>query len=395
MAKENSGGERFGEYLDRLLTGEELPAGYEDNEEFRKALDFAGKMKALRAEPSPEFSERLRQRLLDKLAEQEAREQSESASFRKKIESFISGLFSRRLHSFAIASAAIVIILAVAAVVLLRTAYFQPLPGDMRVNFPAAAPSSVAGFQTAAVLPALPDKAQVYNLTGPGLTVASLSTLGKRLGLTTDITQTRAGLIGMSNPYTGATLKADVNSGIMEYSFPVSKATMPILPNEVQAKEIAKSYLSQMDLAHGVLVSGDVREISGNGTPAYMSVRFASVVNGIRTSGPGALSEVRIGNYGFVTGFTIWNHSIAAAREVPLKSTERGFEDLKNGRGYCVLPPETKNVSIRNASIGYWLDDSSGKQMYLVPVIEFSGECLDEAGNFLGNFSGWVDAVAR
>jgi hypothetical protein len=81
MGRERDMEKKFTENLDRILAGKEVPADPSLDKELRDALDFARKMTALGAAPSPEYRARLKARLLQKLAEQEALKPVKQDSF--------------------------------------------------------------------------------------------------------------------------------------------------------------------------------------------------------------------------------------------------------------------------------------------------------------------------
>ncbi|HEY41020.1 MAG TPA: hypothetical protein G4O18_04075 [Dehalococcoidia bacterium] len=83
MGKEKNGEQEFLRDIDRFLNGEEVTPDEETGEDVRSAVEFAHKLTELRAEPSREFQESLKSRLLRKLTEQEmaARERAGAGWF--------------------------------------------------------------------------------------------------------------------------------------------------------------------------------------------------------------------------------------------------------------------------------------------------------------------------
>ncbi len=83
MGKERNEEQEFLRDVDRFLNGEEVSPGEDASEEARSTTEFAKKLTELRADPSPEFQERLKSKLLRKLTEQElaARERAGSGWF--------------------------------------------------------------------------------------------------------------------------------------------------------------------------------------------------------------------------------------------------------------------------------------------------------------------------
>jgi hypothetical protein len=77
MAKGSSEERRFSDNLDRLLAGEGTEPTEKMSEDCRTAVEFARRLADLRDEPSPSFKQQTRNRLLARLAEQEAARQKE------------------------------------------------------------------------------------------------------------------------------------------------------------------------------------------------------------------------------------------------------------------------------------------------------------------------------
>lgn len=71
MGKETSQERQFSEDVDRLLNGEEVAATQDMNEGYRTAVNFAKKLSESRLDPSTQFKDQLKQRLLLELTRQE------------------------------------------------------------------------------------------------------------------------------------------------------------------------------------------------------------------------------------------------------------------------------------------------------------------------------------
>jgi len=80
MGKDKNEEQEFLRDVDRFLNGEEASPGEDASEETRSTTEFAKKLIELRANPSPEFQERLKSKLLRRLSEKEyaAREGAKS-----------------------------------------------------------------------------------------------------------------------------------------------------------------------------------------------------------------------------------------------------------------------------------------------------------------------------
>ena len=81
MGKRTNEERDFAENIDRLLAGEELADTEDLSEEHRTAFSFARKLTGSRIDPSPLFKAQLKERLLSRLAQEEAESarQKESA----------------------------------------------------------------------------------------------------------------------------------------------------------------------------------------------------------------------------------------------------------------------------------------------------------------------------
>ena len=73
MSKRTNEESKFTENIDRLLAGEKLEDTENISEDHRSAINFAQRLTESRIEPSPVFKAQLKERLLSKLAQEEAR----------------------------------------------------------------------------------------------------------------------------------------------------------------------------------------------------------------------------------------------------------------------------------------------------------------------------------
>ena len=71
MDKERNEEQEFLRDVDRFLNGEEVTPDEDVSEDTRSAIEFARKLTEMRADPSPEFQESLKSKLLRKLTERE------------------------------------------------------------------------------------------------------------------------------------------------------------------------------------------------------------------------------------------------------------------------------------------------------------------------------------
>ena len=71
MALDNNTERQFSEYLDKLLTGEDVSVSSEASDELKEAVEFARTLMTLSSQPSPAFQTALKMRLINKLVERE------------------------------------------------------------------------------------------------------------------------------------------------------------------------------------------------------------------------------------------------------------------------------------------------------------------------------------
>ena len=83
VSQSNNMEKQFLDNLDRLLAGEEITLSPALTDDCRTALDFARAMLRLRPEPTPDFKERLKTKLLRRLEEMETASSSPRRSFRE------------------------------------------------------------------------------------------------------------------------------------------------------------------------------------------------------------------------------------------------------------------------------------------------------------------------
>jgi hypothetical protein len=113
MSKENKEEKLFNEVVDHILAGESVQTDIPDND-LRSAIEFAKKIKELRASPTEPFKTNLKARLLQELREKETRTENKGL-FRRA--------FSRRIV-WQLATTVAVIIIAIG--ITWRAGYFQP-----------------------------------------------------------------------------------------------------------------------------------------------------------------------------------------------------------------------------------------------------------------------------
>lgn len=157
MPKNTSDEREFSQNIDRLIAGEVVKASEDTSDDYRVAIEFAQRMVSLRSDPSSHFKDQLKQRLLQKLIEQEA----ELA--RKKAKG---NWFWEALRSLAPqnpvwrAATATVVVVILAVVVLWGSGIFMPAPQPEGLLAPA--PSMAPPTQTLLSLEVISVKTTAY-----------------------------------------------------------------------------------------------------------------------------------------------------------------------------------------------------------------------------------------
>jgi hypothetical protein len=128
MAEATKEEKQFNEAVDRLLSGEEARTEENAVEDFRTAVEFAGKIIKLRARPQPAFQDALRGRLLGKLVQQEmeaAARKERTSSFWRRVRGLVPQSPAWRVATVTIA------VVVLAFVVTWRMGLFAREPGPI------------------------------------------------------------------------------------------------------------------------------------------------------------------------------------------------------------------------------------------------------------------------
>jgi hypothetical protein len=262
------------------------------------------------------------------------------------------------------------------------------------VNF-----SQIAGevppvtFEMAIARTDWPEKLKIYKMVKPEITIKYVTELSSKFGITGEIIQGEGGF-SIQDKDVGSYFDIYRQTGTIWYKvasklYPHEK---PVLPSDEEAKKIAMDFLS----TRGLLPEGDVASkvsIGGSsGYPAHLLVHFSHVID---IAGPGAKHGVRIGNNGEVIDVFInpINPLNLPVQEIaPAISVNEAFKEMKSLKKYYV-PLETRNVTITEIKIAYFLEPIDTYQEYIVPVYVLGGQCFDKSGQQIGNFSGYAHAV--
>jgi hypothetical protein len=300
MRREFNAEKVFNEHLDRLLAGEELAIDAAAEEDVRTALEFARWMTALQPSPSPQFQANLKARLLQKLSEQEAREESRGWWWK---------LIPREPVWKAVAVLAFVIIV----VGVVWGTHFRTSPSPV-----ANVPPTTAGI-TAPAAPAAPITAAAP---------AATSTTGAAAGPAPASSAPASSAAPSFIP--GQILRADASTNKTQYA----------------ASETVNIALSWQNVTSQSLTIAEFPPIlsimqSSNRQPAYT---FAAGQNSI-TLAPGQTASYTL----------TWNQTDAQGRRVPPGSYYLELEEMYyQGRqvplnlsrpvSFSILPPESSSA---------------------------------------------------
>ncbi|MBC8274301.1 MAG: anti-sigma factor [Chloroflexi bacterium] len=428
---------QFIEYLDKLLAGEEISLGDDVSDEVRSALELAKKMLAYRDEPSPDFRASLRDRLLRKLAEEEAAATSPARGEERR--DWTAKLFPQSLVWRAATSAALVVLLVVIGAVWYTGRYGQmsapasaPPPPPASVSpppllegdYPVSLPSNIVPehmtFTAKTALSAKPGQAPVYEIQSAGVTTESVTALGRRLGFSGEARFIDGGAkIAMFDGEGEDMRELTVwtASGAIEYGFvepdKLYPPYTPDLPSQEEAEHIAYDFLEQADLLPPgyedfAKVEGETKAIAGGSysvgekyteetaqqAPAYWLISFPYPVDDTWTTGPGSKIEVSIGDGGEVAGLLwAWRQMTPVYTE-SIISQKQAYQHLIQGEGSLDVPLDCEQVVVEDVQLKYWINPPSEKQDYAVPVYEFKGQCLDKSGRHLEDFTAWTEALS-
>ena len=208
MGRERDNEKKFTEYLDHILAGEEVKADPAMDTELREALDFAGRMAALRTAPSAQYRARLKASLMQKLEEREARG------------SFWSIFRSHPVWQGAAAALFVIIIVSI----IWRAGFFEPSITAPRTTVPAAT--------TAAPTTTAPAKAPAVTLVSiDAMTDKATYRPGEAVKIELAMKNVTAGELTIKDfPPILSVMQVETNQPV--YTFPAGKETRTLAPNQ-------------------------------------------------------------------------------------------------------------------------------------------------------------------
>jgi hypothetical protein len=426
MGKDRITEKKFTEYVDRVLAGGEVSASEELSDELRSALDFTRVMLTNRDEPTPLFRAQLREKLLRKLAEQEAA--AASIAQRRNPLEWLRELFSQEYVLRIATGVALVVLLVVIGSVWYNRVYspttmnvaLESMPaGEYSVNLPARIAPDRISVEVKTALSSKSGQAAIYRIAKPVVTTESVTPLGNKLGFSGQALSTDGGeKITMTDETVGAARQLTVwtASGAIEYGFiepdRLYPTTAPKLPSQNQAKKIAYDFLKRTDLLPAAYqnfpkIQGKIEVIAGGSysmsaqdagktvqkEPAFWLISLPYFVDGSLATGPGAKIEVSVGNRGEVVKLVLNWREMSPVYSGYIKSEMNAYQDLISDKGSLDIPLASDRIVIRQVTLAYWIDPASEQQDYALPVYVFRGECLDKTGRHLEDFTAWTEAL--
>ncbi len=444
MKKDKYTEKQFIEYLDRLLAGEEITLGEDASDELRSALELASKMLAYGDEPSADFRASLRNRLLQKLAQEEAAAPAKRGGFREW-----ANLFPRRPVLIGVTSTVLVVLLAFVGTVWYSGRHGgAPMPAEApsppTAEYSVSLPSNIApagvSFVAKTPLSTAMGGSPVFRVKSADVTTESVTELGRKLGFSGEARLMDGGdKIAMFEGEGDEMRELIVwtASGAVEYGYVEPDKLFPEyppdLPSQQEAELIAYDFLQQADLLPPgyrtfAELEGDTTAIAGGGysvsrkyveeaapsapseeptpspeaaepaalpAPTYWLVDFPYFVDGASATGPGSKIEVSVGDNGEVVRL-LWSwRQMTPISDQNIISQSQAYDDLIQGKGSLDIPLDCDQVVVEQVQLKYWLDAPSEEQDYAVPVYEFTGECLDENGRHLEDFTAWTPALSK
>jgi hypothetical protein len=246
-------------------------------------------------------------------------------------------------------------------------------------------------FSRSDSLPEFSDSVPIYKVVKPDIDIEYVKTLGNKLGLTGKITQGPENYL-MRDEDSDANLEVYIATGTIHYLIgsKLFPKVPPVLPSDEEAKKIAMDFLREK----GLLREGDVADkvsVGGtsNGVPSHQLVSFTHAID---VTGSGGKFGVRIGDHGEVIDVFVNIISFEPAETIALKPVEQAYTELVDSKRHFTSI-STFWVRIKNVKLTYWLDGINKSQEYVYPVYVFSGESRGLIGNYLGGYSGYIEAT--
>jgi hypothetical protein len=426
MASGKSDEQRFTEYLDKIIAGEEFSIDEDISDEVRDAIEFSRRLYAGQESPSPDFQQRLWNRLRYKINNPEIDTAEQEGIFSR----IINSLSQRRLAlQIAAGTAAALLIILVGVVWYnasntqeMMTASAPTVPseasGERTADLPKNTLAAPVTFYLNTSLSTNDGQAPVYQISELNINQDYVEELGQKLGFTGQPVSMDGGskiVMTDSSMDSPRQLTVWTASGAIEYGYTsldkLYPAYTPMLPSPDEAKVLAYDFLEELDLLPPdyrnfndiqnqiVVAAGGGYDIEEGAVgnimqkdPSYWLVKFPFNVDGNPVTGPGAKTEVSIGDEGEpVSLIWAWKEVTPAYTE-KIKSEQSAFDDIVNNRGTVDMPVSCPNVRIDEVQLSYWIDPLSEKQDYILPVFVFKGDCLDNNGHYIEGFTAWTDA---
>lgn len=426
MASDKSDENKFTEYLDKIIAGEEFTIDENISDELRDAIELARRLYAEQESPSPDFQSRLWNRLLNRINRREtAVAEPESEGLFSRITNYLS---QKRLALQIVAGAAAVLLVVVIGVVwynassgpeMMTSSLPSVPPGERTADLPENMLAAPATFYLNTTLSTDDRQVPVYQISKLDITEDYVATLGQKLGFTGQPASMDGGSkIVMTDSTSDSPRQLTVwtASGAIEYGFASPDKLYPVytpmLPSPEEAKILAYDFLDGLDLIPPDYHSfNDVQDkilvVAGGGyniaegtvgniiqkDPSFWLVKFPFYIDGNTVTGPGAKMEVSIGDDGEPVSLVWAWKGVTPVYTGKIKSEQSAFDDIVNNKGTVDMPVSCQNVRVDEVQLGYWLDPISESQDYTLPVYIFRGDCLNNEGQYIEAFTAWTEAL--
>jgi hypothetical protein len=271
---------------------------------------------------------------------------------------------------------------------------FGELPaGDMPSGSPAEALN--LAFQLDMSLQGIAREAPVYQLDRRQWTEDEVINLAAQLGIDGDVIDQGNGSFRVE----GSGSSVYVSSSLVQYIRPATTDDVPDLPNNQELTQMTRSWLTESGLVGADIGPTEVLDRDPDSGKAFVMVKPVEPPD-IISATPSAAVTIR--GDGVVTEAMInWPRSIRSST-YGLRSAENLWADASRGRHFVdididLLPPDfpgaSGTVTITSSGIAYTLAGSQAGNLYLVPVVVFSGSAIIDGADTSIPVRIYVEAV--
>lgn len=276
----------------------------------------------------------------------------------------------------------------------------------LQIDFPTSISNQKFSYSVDTIsgnLPALPSSVKVYKMyeTSPDLlSLAHAQELAQAIGFSSKANEISENVYQWKDLDTNRTLTMN----ILNYNFNLSsnflfKSDIPNFKDTDVAISTSKNFLSNLNLFSvdlddaqtktDLLMVKNYRLVPADSPSSQMArVNFyQKPVDGLSIYYPSLVSPMN-----FLVGKSSQGPSIFEANffhqkisdnfaTYPIKTASEALDQLKKEEGYISQAPSNSQISIKNINLGYYISEK--KQLYMLPIIVFSGD----------NFRAFIPAI--